>query len=70
VAFKRGSAPEVLAHGVTGFVVETTDEFVDAVKHISEINPQRCRERVENMFTAQAMVDDYERVYMKVLGGE
>ncbi len=70
VTFKRGSAPEVVAHGETGFVVETMDEFVDAVKHVNEINPRKCRERAEKMFTARTMVDNYERVYMKVLGSK
>ena len=70
VTFKRGAAPEVVAHNETGFVVETMDEFVDAVGRIREISPRKCRERVERMFTAGAMVDNYERVYMKVRGGK
>jgi glycosyltransferase involved in cell wall biosynthesis len=70
VAFKRGSAPEVVAHGETGFVVETMDEFVDAVKHVNEISPRKCRDRVEKMFIARAMVDNYEHVYLKVLGSK
>ena len=70
VTFKRGAAPEVVAHNETGFVVETMDEFVDAVKHVNEISPRKCRERVEKMFTADAMVDGYEKVYTEVLGGK
>jgi len=68
VTFKRGSTPEVIADGITGFVVETMEEFIDAVGHIDEISPQACRERAGNMFTARGMVDNYERVYTKVLG--
>jgi len=70
VTFRRGSAPEVVAHGETGFVVETMDEFVDAVRHVNEINPRKCRERTEKMFTARTMVDGYERVYLEVLGSK
>jgi glycosyltransferase involved in cell wall biosynthesis len=70
VTFKRGAAPEVVAHEVTGFVVETMDEFVEAMQDVAEIDPQKCRERVETMFTAETMVDGYERVYTKVLGAE
>ncbi len=70
VTFKRGSTPEVVAHGTTGFVVQTMDEFIDAAKRVGEINPQKCRERVEDMFTVRAMVDNYERVYMKVQDGK
>jgi len=68
VTFKRGAAPEVVEHGVTGFVVETMDEFMEAIQRVGEINPQECRGRVQNMFTAQTMVAGYERVYKKVLG--
>jgi hypothetical protein len=46
------------------------DEFVDAIKHVNELSPQKCRDRAEDMFTARAMVDNYERVYMKVLGSK
>ena len=70
IAFRRGSTPEVVAHGVTGFVVETMEEFINAVEHVDEISPRACRERAENMFTARSMVDNYERVYMNVLGRE
>jgi glycosyltransferase involved in cell wall biosynthesis len=70
VTFKRGSAPEVVTHGVTGFVVETAEEFIHSVEHIDEISPRACRERVEQMFSTGAMVDNYERVYMKVLERE
>jgi glycosyltransferase involved in cell wall biosynthesis len=70
VTFKRGSTPEVVAHGATGFVVETMDEFIDAIKHVGEIDPRKCRGRVEGMFTTRAMVDNYERVYMRVLASE
>jgi len=68
VTFKRGAAPEIVEHGVTGFVVETMDEFMEAAQHVDEIEPPKCRERVEEMFTAQTMVDGYERVYKEVLG--
>ncbi|MFC1862001.1 glycosyltransferase family 4 protein [Chloroflexota bacterium] len=70
VTFKKGAAPEVIAHGVTGFVVETMEEFIEALEHIDEISPQECRKRAESMFTSRAMVDNYERAYLKILGRE
>lgn len=70
VIFKKGAAPEVIDHGITGFVVETMEEFIDAAKHIDEISPEACRDRVENMFSARRMVDNYERVYRNILGRE
>jgi len=70
VTFERGAAPEVIAHGITGFVAATMEEFIHSVEHIDEISPRACRERVEHMFSTGAMVDNYERVYMKALGRE
>ncbi|MFA5384440.1 MAG: glycosyltransferase family 4 protein [Eubacteriales bacterium] len=67
ITFKRGSAPEVVEHGVTGFVVETMEEFVAAADQAGSISPFKCRERVENLFTSQFMVDSYERLYKEVV---
>ena len=59
VAFRRGAAPEVVAHGETGFVVDDVEEMVEAVRRIDTIDPAACRRRVEAHFTAQAMTDRY-----------
>ncbi|GAB6273809.1 MAG: glycosyltransferase family 4 protein [Peptococcaceae bacterium] len=67
IVFKRGSAPEVVDHNVTGFVVDTMEEFIGAAKQVDMIDPRKCRERVEKMFTDKIMVDNYERLYMKAL---
>jgi len=70
VTFNRGSAPEVVSHGETGFVVETLDEMADAVDQVYEINRRRCREYVEERFDVPRMVDDYLRAYELVLSKE
>lgn len=70
VTFKRGAAPEIVAHEATGFVVETMDEFVEAVRRVGEISPRKCRDRVKRLFRAQTMVEGYERLYRSVLGIE
>ena len=70
VTFKKGAAPEVISHGITGFVVETMEEFIEALEHIDEISPRACRNRAGSMFTSRAMVDNYERAYLKILGRE
>lgn len=59
VAFRRGAAPEVVAHGETGFVVDGVEGMVEAVRHIETIDPAACRRRVEAHFTASAMTDRY-----------
>lgn len=67
VTFKKGSTSEIITHGTTGFVVETMDEFIDALEQVDMIDPKECRRRVENMFTAETMINNYESVYMRVL---
>jgi len=67
LAFRHGSVPEVLEHGVTGFICDTEDEMVDAVGRIDEIDRRRCRAEVERRFTPATMADAYERVYDRLI---
>jgi glycosyltransferase involved in cell wall biosynthesis len=67
VAFARGSMPEIVRHGHTGFLVSEVDEAVDAVRRLREIRREDCRKWVEERFTADRMVEDYLRVYRTVL---
>lgn len=69
LVFNRGSAPEVVEDGVTGYVVDTVDEMVEAVERVSEIDPAACRKRVETKFDAPRMADDYLAAYDRILGG-
>jgi glycosyltransferase involved in cell wall biosynthesis len=64
-----GSVPEVIVSGRTGFVVDTLDELVDAVKRISNIDRADCRRDVEARFTVERMADGYERIYRRLTGG-
>jgi glycosyltransferase involved in cell wall biosynthesis len=66
IATPRGSVPEVVAHGETGFVVSVEDyprEAAAALARLGEIDPRRCRARVEERFSVEAMVSGYERVF-------
>ena len=67
VVFNRGSAPEVVRHGETGFVVDTLAEMADAVEEVYHIDPRSCREHVERNFDVPRMVDDYLRAYERIL---
>lgn len=67
IVFNLGSAPEVVKHGETGFVVNTLDEMVHAVEMVPRINRRRCREWVKENFDVPRMVDDYLRAYEQVL---
>ena len=63
IAFRRGSVPEVIDEGVTGFIVDNEDEAVAAIKRIGELDRQRVRARFEERFTARRMAEDYLRHY-------
>jgi glycosyltransferase involved in cell wall biosynthesis len=63
VAFERGSVPEVIEDGKTGFVVHDVDEAVEAVTHLDEIDRDECRAEFERRFTAERMARDYVSVY-------
>lgn len=67
VAFARGAAPEIVVDGETGFLVHTVDEMVEAVRHVDEIDPHRCREHVEQHFDAPVMVNAYLALYERIL---
>jgi glycosyltransferase involved in cell wall biosynthesis len=66
VALRNGSVPEVVEHGVTGFIADDLDSFVAAVAEVGEIDPAECRRAVERKFSKGAMVDGYQRVYRSV----
>lgn len=68
VALRRGSAPELIDHGRTGFVVDSLDEMVEAVKDIGRIDPYACREHVRAHFSPRIMAARYVRLYEAMLG--
>jgi glycosyltransferase involved in cell wall biosynthesis len=67
IARACGSVTEVMHPGRTGFVVDTVEEMVDAVKRIDLIDRAECRRWVEERFSVERMVDDYERVYRRLV---
>ncbi len=70
IAFNRGAVPEIVRHGETGFVVDTVDEMTDAIRHVPEIDPRRCRQHVARHFDAPVMADGYLRLYRHILEGQ
>jgi glycosyltransferase involved in cell wall biosynthesis len=63
VAFNRGSVPEVVDVGVTGFVVEDEPGAIGAVEQLSELSREKVRKRFEERFTARRMAQEYLAVY-------
>lgn len=64
IAFNRGSVPEVVKNGKTGFICNTVLEMSRAIAKIDTINRQACRESVEAKFSLQGMVDSYEEKFL------
>jgi len=63
IAYNRGSVPEVIEHGLTGFIVEDEIGAVGAVDRLDHLDRARIRRRFEERFTARRMAEDYLRVY-------
>jgi glycosyltransferase involved in cell wall biosynthesis len=69
IGWRRGSVPEIIEHGVTGFIVEGIDEAVDAVHNIGSLSREAVRKRFDERFTIERVAQDYVRVY-ESLGAE
>lgn len=69
IAFNRGSMPEVVSHGRTGFLVSTIEEAAEKVNDINGLDRAECRRWVEEHFTVDRMVEGYLEVYRKILEG-
>jgi glycosyltransferase involved in cell wall biosynthesis len=67
IASNRGSMPELIDHGVTGFLVDSVDEAVEAIGRIGEINRAACRAAVSARFTVDRMADRYLELYRSLL---
>lgn len=68
IAVNRGSMPELIDHGKTGFLVSNADEAAACVADIQKINRRMCRKTVEERFSAKRMAADYLDLYTKILG--
>ncbi len=69
IARRRGSMPELIDHGVTGFLVESDAEAIEAVARVGEIDRRACRGAVAERFTVGRMAERYEALYRQVLSG-
>ncbi len=67
IAFPRGSMPEIIEDGVNGLLVNDLEEAVSAVKKINTLNRLQCRRIIEKRFSKERMVEDYLKVYRRIL---
>jgi glycosyltransferase involved in cell wall biosynthesis len=69
IAYRRGSMPELIDDGVTGYLVDNLDEAVAAIGRVDGIDRAACRKAVAERFTVDRMADRYLALYRQLLGG-
>jgi glycosyltransferase involved in cell wall biosynthesis len=72
IATPRGSVPEVVEDGVTGWIVDVEDfpaQAAERLARLSEIDPVACRDRVQRLFSKEAMVAGYEAAFELAASG-
>ena len=67
IAFNRGSVPEVIEDGLTGFIVEDETSAVGAIRHLPRLSRDAIRKRFEERFTARRMAEQYLKLYRDLI---
>jgi len=67
ITFRRGAASEIVVDGKTGFIVNSEDEMVQAIKKIDMISPDDCREHAEKNFSREIMAKKYLDIYKRII---
>ena len=67
VAMRRGAMPEIIEHGVNGFLADTEEEFAEYMQRVDEIDPADCRMSVKQKFSAEVMAKNYIDRYREVI---
>jgi len=70
IAYRAGSVPEIIEEGKTGYIVETLDQAVSAVRRIGALDRRTCRRVFEERFSASRMCMDYLAIYRRLCGHE
>ena len=68
IAMRRGSMPELIEHGVNGFLVDSLEEAVAAIGHLGDLDRAAVRETVARRFTVERMADAYLALYRSIIG--
>ncbi|MGB8985685.1 MAG: glycosyltransferase family 4 protein [Candidatus Sulfotelmatobacter sp.] len=70
IAYRRGSVPEVIEDGVTGFIVDDVDGAVSALENLEQIDRRACRKYFERHFSDERMAAEYLAIYKKLVQKE
>jgi glycosyltransferase involved in cell wall biosynthesis len=66
-ALRDGSIPEVIDHGESGYIADSVEELIEAVRHYRRFSRTRVREIAEKRFSVERMVDDHMRLYERLM---
>jgi glycosyltransferase involved in cell wall biosynthesis len=69
LAYRRGSIPEIIDDGETGFICNNQSEMAEVIGRINTIDRRRCRAAFDKRFTADRMAQDYVALYQRILEG-
>lgn len=67
IGWRKGSVPEIIAHGSSGFVIDDIADMVKAIKNIHFISREATRKRAEMYFSVKKMVSGYAKIYARVI---
>jgi glycosyltransferase involved in cell wall biosynthesis len=67
VALRRGSVPEIVVDGVTGWICDDPTQLPDALHAVADLDPAACLARVNRHFTAALMARAHERLYRQII---
>jgi glycosyltransferase involved in cell wall biosynthesis len=69
LAFPNGAAPEIVEHGLTGYLCAGEDAMTAAIRQVPGLDRRRCRAAAEQSFSLDRMAKDHVRLYQRVLNG-
>lgn len=67
ISCARGALPEIVRPGVDGFLIESIDQAVEAIREVSRLDRSACRQRAEQCFSAGVIVNQYEQLYTRLV---
>lgn len=70
ITTRDGAIPEIVLHGETGFICDTEEQMVEAIKNLDKIDPLKCRKHVEDNFSRLKMAKEYVKLYERILNND